>query len=115
VDAVTQINPGDLFDFDFEVGPLVDVLVGRTLEQSLKKELTQSLPLQRQSHRFLSGVSMLKQQTMLVQCDMRNSASLSSLVNRCKPHVSLWRNAFAAMQPSETAFQVVVQLALCAA
>ncbi len=35
VDAVTQINPGDLFDFDFEVGPLVDVLVGRTLEQSL--------------------------------------------------------------------------------
>jgi len=42
--------------------------------------------------------------------DMQNSASLSSLVNRCKPHVSLWRNAFAAMQPSETAFQVVVQL-----
>ena len=37
VDAVTQILPGDpdLFDFDFEVGPLVDVLVGRTLEQSL--------------------------------------------------------------------------------
>ena len=51
--------------------------------------------------------------------DMQNSASLSSLVNRCKPHVSLWRNAFAAMQPSnvtfKTAFQVRGQLALCAA
>jgi hypothetical protein len=34
VDAVTQIAPGDLFDFDFEVAPLVDVLVGRTLEQA---------------------------------------------------------------------------------
>ena len=31
---MTQIAPGDLFDFDFEVAPLVDVLVGRTLEQS---------------------------------------------------------------------------------
>ena len=34
MDAVTQIAPGDLFDFDFEVAPLVDVLVGRTLEQA---------------------------------------------------------------------------------
>ncbi len=31
---MTQIAPGDLFDFDFEVAPLVDVLVGRTLEQA---------------------------------------------------------------------------------
>jgi hypothetical protein len=34
VNAATQIAPGDLFDFDFEVAPLVDVLVGRTLEQA---------------------------------------------------------------------------------
>lgn len=37
VDAVTQIVAGDpdLFDFDFESAPLVEVLVGRTMEQAL--------------------------------------------------------------------------------
>lgn len=35
IDAETQILPGDLFDFDFEVDPLLDVLVGKTLEQAL--------------------------------------------------------------------------------
>jgi hypothetical protein len=34
-DVSTQIEAGDLFDFDFEVSPLLDVLVGKTLEQSL--------------------------------------------------------------------------------
>jgi len=34
-DAETQIAPGDLFDFDFEVEPLLEVLVGKTLEQGL--------------------------------------------------------------------------------
>jgi hypothetical protein len=35
VDIATQIEAGELFDFDFEVSPLLDVLVGKTLEQSL--------------------------------------------------------------------------------
>mmetsp|Transcript_42143 Transcript_42143/g.134733 ORF Transcript_42143/g.134733 Transcript_42143/m.134733 type:complete len:458 (-) Transcript_42143:61-1434(-) len=35
VDAVTQIEPGDLFDFDFEVEPVLEVLVGKSLEQGL--------------------------------------------------------------------------------
>mmetsp|Transcript_26597 Transcript_26597/g.66971 ORF Transcript_26597/g.66971 Transcript_26597/m.66971 type:complete len:512 (+) Transcript_26597:216-1751(+) len=35
IDAVTQIEPGDLFDFDFEVEPILEVLVGKTLEQGL--------------------------------------------------------------------------------
>ncbi|KAK9816840.1 hypothetical protein WJX72_005799 [[Myrmecia] bisecta] len=35
VDANTQIDDGDLFDFDFEVEPLLEVLVGKTLEQGL--------------------------------------------------------------------------------
>ena len=35
MDSATQIEAGDLFDFDFEVSPLLDVLVGKTLEQSL--------------------------------------------------------------------------------
>ncbi|KAJ0180192.1 hypothetical protein K1T71_004783 [Dendrolimus kikuchii] len=34
-DAFTQIYPGDLFDFDLEVQPIVEVLVGKTAEQAL--------------------------------------------------------------------------------
>lgn len=34
-DASTQIEPGDLFDFDTEVGPVLDVLVGKTLNHAL--------------------------------------------------------------------------------
>merc|ERR1711937_1053735 len=35
VDTATQILEGDLFDFDLEVEPILDVLVGKTLEQSM--------------------------------------------------------------------------------
>jgi len=35
IDAVTQIEQGDLFNFDFEVEPILEVLVGKTLEQGL--------------------------------------------------------------------------------
>lgn len=34
-DAATQIFEGDLFDFDLESAPILDVLVGKTVEQSL--------------------------------------------------------------------------------
>jgi radial spoke head protein 3 len=35
VDVATQIIEGDLFDFDFEVKPILELLVGKTLEQAL--------------------------------------------------------------------------------
>jgi hypothetical protein len=35
VDVETQIYEGDLFDFDYEVGPILQVLVGKTLEQAV--------------------------------------------------------------------------------
>ncbi|GBP19770.1 Radial spoke head protein 3 homolog [Eumeta japonica] len=34
-DAYTQIYPGDLFDFDLEVQPILEALVGKTTEQAL--------------------------------------------------------------------------------
>ncbi|KAJ3388152.1 Radial spoke head protein 3 [Entophlyctis sp. JEL0112] len=34
-DVATQIYEGELFDFDFEVEPILEVLVGKTLEQAL--------------------------------------------------------------------------------
>uniref|UniRef100_A0A8C4WUZ9 Radial spoke head 3 n=1 Tax=Eptatretus burgeri TaxID=7764 RepID=A0A8C4WUZ9_EPTBU len=35
IDADTQILPGELFDFDLEVRPIVEMLIGKILEQSL--------------------------------------------------------------------------------
>jgi hypothetical protein len=32
---ILQIEEGDLFDFDEEVEPMIEVLVGRTLEQAI--------------------------------------------------------------------------------
>lgn len=34
-DAQTQIESGELFDFDYEIQPILEVLVGKTLEQAL--------------------------------------------------------------------------------
>merc|ERR1719337_464321 len=39
VDIDTQIEDGDLFDFDMEVEPVLEVLVGKTLEQSMMEVL----------------------------------------------------------------------------
>ncbi|KAF0699837.1 Aste57867_9613 [Aphanomyces stellatus] len=39
VDASTQIEHGDLFDFDLEVAPILEVLVGKTLEVSVMEVL----------------------------------------------------------------------------
>jgi radial spoke head protein 3 len=35
LDVDTQIYPGELFDFDYEVEPILEVLVGKILEQSM--------------------------------------------------------------------------------
>jgi radial spoke head protein 3 len=39
VDKETQIEEGDLFDFDAEVAPILEVLVGKTLEQGMDEVL----------------------------------------------------------------------------
>eukprot|EP01027_Heterolobosea_sp_BB2_P005448 GEZU01008333.1.p1 GENE.GEZU01008333.1~~GEZU01008333.1.p1 ORF type:complete len:392 (+),score=113.74 GEZU01008333.1:249-1424(+) len=35
IDRATQVEDGELFDFDYEVEPILEVLVGKTLEQSM--------------------------------------------------------------------------------
>jgi Radial spoke protein 3 len=35
MDVATQIYEGDLFDFDVEVNPILEVIVGKTIEQAL--------------------------------------------------------------------------------
>ncbi|KAG8232417.1 hypothetical protein J437_LFUL012848 [Ladona fulva] len=54
LDAETQIYPGDLFDFDTEVRPLLEVLVGKTIETSLMEVLEEEelAALRAQQRRF---------------------------------------------------------------
>lgn len=37
VDVATEINEGELFDFDSEVQPILEALIGRTLQQALNE------------------------------------------------------------------------------
>ena len=53
-DVSTQIEDGDLFDFDIEVKPILEVLIGKTLEQSLLEvaEEEELAALRRQQRQF---------------------------------------------------------------
>ncbi|XP_019697679.2 radial spoke head protein 3 homolog isoform X2 [Harpegnathos saltator] len=54
-DACTQIEPGELFDYDTEVQPILEVLVGKTIEQALIEVLEEEeiAALREQQRRFL--------------------------------------------------------------
>lgn len=54
LDAETQILEGELFNFDYEVTPLIEVMVGKTVEQSLLEVLQEEelASLREQQHRF---------------------------------------------------------------
>ncbi|KAF7994473.1 hypothetical protein HCN44_003945 [Aphidius gifuensis] len=54
-DVETQIDPGDLFDYDTEVQPILEVLVGKTIEQALIEVLEEEelAALREQQRRFL--------------------------------------------------------------
>ncbi|KAG5877643.1 hypothetical protein JTB14_038320 [Gonioctena quinquepunctata] len=58
-DVQTQIVPGDLFDFDKEVQPVIEVLVGNTIEQALIEVLEEEelASLKEQQRRFLEFMS----------------------------------------------------------
>lgn len=50
VDKHTQILEGDLFDFELEVEPILDVLVGKTLEQSMMEVMEEEELAQLRAH-----------------------------------------------------------------
>ncbi|KAK9729954.1 Radial spoke protein 3 [Popillia japonica] len=54
-DVSTQIYPGDLFDYDMEVQPILEVLVGKTIEQALIEVLEEEelAALREQQRKFL--------------------------------------------------------------
>ncbi|XP_053238272.1 radial spoke head protein 3 homolog isoform X1 [Podarcis raffonei] len=51
-DVATQIEEGELFDFDIEVRPIVEVLVGKTVEQALLEVTEEEELANLQAHQF---------------------------------------------------------------
>ncbi|XP_060128777.1 radial spoke head protein 3 homolog isoform X1 [Zootoca vivipara] len=51
-DVATQIEEGELFDFDIEVRPMLEVLVGKTLEQALLEVTEEEELANLQGHQF---------------------------------------------------------------
>ncbi|VVC95834.1 unnamed protein product [Leptidea sinapis] len=70
-DASTQIYPGDLFDFDLEVQPILEVLVGKTVEQALaevaQEEELATLREQQRRYRELRDAELAERQRLAAQ------------------------------------------------
>lgn len=68
MDVATQILDGDLFDFDVEVKPILEVLVGKTVEQSLlevmEEEELSNLRSQQRAFEELRNAELVEQQRL---------------------------------------------------
>ncbi|CAL1546916.1 unnamed protein product [Lymnaea stagnalis] len=68
LDVATQIYDGDLFDFDVEVKPILEVLVGKTVEQALlevmEEEELANLRQQQRSFEELRNAELVEQQRL---------------------------------------------------
>ncbi|GFS25153.1 radial spoke head protein 3-like protein [Elysia marginata] len=68
MDVATQIYEGDLFDFDVEVKPILEVLVGKTVEQSLlevmEEEELANLRQQQRAFEELRNAELVEQQRL---------------------------------------------------
>ncbi|XP_064628814.1 radial spoke head protein 3 homolog [Lineus longissimus] len=68
VDCATQILEGDLFDFDIEAKPILEVLVGKTVEQSLlevmEEEELANLRAQQRAFEELRNAELVEQQRL---------------------------------------------------
>ncbi|XP_046334418.1 radial spoke head protein 3 homolog B-like [Haliotis rufescens] len=68
VDIATQILEGDLFDFDVEARPILEVLVGKTVEQALlevmEEEELANLRMQQRAFEELRNAELVEQQRL---------------------------------------------------
>ncbi|XP_046555712.1 LOW QUALITY PROTEIN: radial spoke head protein 3 homolog B-like [Haliotis rubra] len=68
VDIATQILDGDLFDFDVEARPILEVLVGKTVEQALlevmEEEELANLRMQQRAFEELRNAELVEQQRL---------------------------------------------------
>ncbi|XP_058801518.1 radial spoke head protein 3 homolog B isoform X2 [Phymastichus coffea] len=86
IDATTQIEPGDLFDYDVEVQPILEVLVGKTIEQALIEVLEEEemALLREQQKKFLDlRVSDKAEEERLEEQDRRLRDEKNRRVRQC--------------------------------
>lgn len=74
-DIATQIEEGELFDFDIEVQPILEVLVGKTIEQSLlevtEEEELNSIRTQQQKYQEIRNAETAEMQRLEEQSRRR--------------------------------------------
>lgn len=67
-DADTQILPGDLFNFDLEVGPILEVLVGKTIHLSMlelvQEEELEAIRLQQEEFAAIRNIELAEVQRL---------------------------------------------------
>lgn len=75
VDIATQIEEGELFDFDLEVQPILEVLVGKTIEQSLlevmEEEELKAIRSQQKKFQDIRNAELAEQQRLEEQSKRR--------------------------------------------
>ncbi|XP_022238027.1 radial spoke head protein 3 homolog B-like isoform X2 [Limulus polyphemus] len=92
VDVETQIYEGELFDFDMEVQPLLEVLVGQTVEQALLEVLEEEelAELQNQQRKYEENrYAELAEQQRLEEQDRRRSEEREHRIQEQKAAVKL--------------------------
>jgi len=97
-DIATQIEDGELFDFDMEVEPILQVLVGKTLEQArmevLEETELEDMRIQQREFKRLRDAELLETQRLEAierrradETDRRKRQQLTALENKKIAHM----------------------------
>lgn len=97
-DIATQIEDGELFDFDMEVEPILQVLVGKTLEQARMEVLEETelddMRIQQREFKRLRDAELLETQRLEAierrradETDRRKRQQLTALENKKIAHM----------------------------
>lgn len=82
-DASTQIEENDLFDFDIEVEPILEVLVGKTLHISmlevLQEEELEAIRLQQEEYENIRNIEIIELQRLEVELKRKENEKLKRL------------------------------------
>eukprot|EP01039_Chlorochromonas_danica_P009653 gene9653-10672_t len=79
-DVETQIENGDLFDFDMEVEPLLEVLVGKTLHvamlEVIQEEELEAIRLQQQEYETIRNIELAEVQRLEAEIKRKESEKI---------------------------------------
>ncbi|KAJ6642737.1 Radial spoke head protein 3 like, partial [Pseudolycoriella hygida] len=106
INAETQVLDGELFDFDAEVEPLLEIMIGRTVEQSLLEVLNEEefADLRKQQQEFLT----IREAEIADLRRLQSQEFTSNDDKKCQLHQDFsGREDFMEMQNNVTAAQLL--------